>query len=223
VAEALGEMLAAIGARTSAGKPLADAVIEAVREAVVATKAVRFEGNNYAAEWVSEAAKRGLPNLKATPEALAELVKPDALAFFEKTKVFGKAESEARYHVRLERYVKDVEIELEALRSLVSTHVLPAAYRQQGLLAAAGASHGVRSALERISAAVDELTARMGDLQGKAEQAVGESRLEARASACAQQVLPAMAAVREVCDRVEEMVADGFWTLPKYREMLLLV
>ncbi|MGE0453905.1 MAG: glutamine synthetase III [Vicinamibacteria bacterium] len=223
VAEALGELEAAIVARRSAGKSLESAVLEVVREAAIATRAIRFEGNNYAAEWVEEAARRGLPNLRKTPEALAELARPDSVEFFKANRIFSPAETEARYHVRLERYVKDLEIELEALRSLVSTHVLPAAYRQHALLAGAGPGNAIRSALERTSAAMDELQTRMADLQAKAEKAAGETSLERRAQGYAEDVLPAMAAVREVCDRIEEMVADDFWSLPKYREMLLLI
>src|SRR5436190_1174086 len=114
VAEALGEFEDAIASRTGKGMSLQDATLDAVREAVVSTKAVRFEGNNYAAEWVEEARRRGIPNLRTSPEALAELVKPEAKEFMARMKVFSEAETEARYHVRMERYVKDVEIEIEA-------------------------------------------------------------------------------------------------------------
>jgi glutamine synthetase len=223
VADALGEFEQAISARTAKGASLQDAVLEAVREAVVETKSVRYEGNNYSAELVEEARKRGLPNLRTTPEALAELVKPAALDFLGRTKVFSKAEAEARYHVRLERYVKDIDIEVEALENLVSGHVLPAAYKQLALLSSAGGAKTARSALDRTSAAVDELAGRMAELQSAAEKAGKESDLEKHAHALAEKVVPAMAAVREVCDRLEETVADEFWTLPKYSEMLFIV
>src|SRR5207247_2578091 len=120
VADALGEFERAISARTAKGASLQDAVLDVVREAVVATKAVRYEGNNYAAELVEEARRRGLPNLRTTPEALAELVKPQALDFLARTKVFSKAEAEARYHVRLERYVKDVDIQVDRREETVA-------------------------------------------------------------------------------------------------------
>jgi glutamine synthetase len=223
VAEALGEFEEALTARRGRGASLQDAAIEVVREAVVATKAVRFEGNNYAPEWVEEARRRGLPNLRATPDALAELVRPEARAFLAKTKVFSEAETEARYHVKMERYVKDLEIEIEALRSLVATHVLPAAYRQHQLLANAGGGKAIAAALEKIGATIEDMGARLTDLQAAAERAAAEPALEKKARAYAERVVPAMAAVREVSDRIEDSVADEFWTLPKYREMLLLV
>ena len=223
VAEALEEFEGALSARASKGAPAQETVLELVREAVTATKNVRFEGNNYAPEWVEEARRRGLPNLKTSPEALAELVHPEAREFLARTKVFTETEAEARYHVRMERYVKDIDIEVEALRDLVSGHVLPAAYRQLALLAAAGNGRTIRSSVERMEGAVEAVNARAQDLQAAAERAAGESELDARARVLAEHVVPAMASVREVCDRIEESVVDEFWTLPKYREMLFLV
>jgi glutamine synthetase len=223
MAEALAEFETSLSARLSKGASLQDAVLDVVREAVVATKSIRFEGNNYAAEWVDEARRRGLPNLKTSPEALAELVRPDAREFLAKLKVFTDTESEARYHVRMERYVKDLDIEVEALKNLVSGHVLPAAYRQLAMLAQAGSGRTIRSTAERVEASVEAVNSRVQDLQTACDRAGGESDLDKRARVLAEQVVPAMASVREVCDRIEETVADEFWTLPKYREMLFLV
>jgi len=223
VGEALEEFEAALSTRGGKGAPSQEAVLEVVREAVAATKNVRFEGNNYAPEWVDEARRRGLPNLKTSPEALAELVRPETREFLARTRIFTETESEARYHVRMERYVKDVDIEVEALKDLVSGHVLPAAYRQLALLAAAGNGRTIRSSVERMEGAVEAVNARVQDLQAAAERAAGEPELDARARVLADHVVPAMASVREVCDRIEESVVDEFWTLPKYREMLFLV
>src|SRR5439155_24762160 len=95
----------------------------------------RFEGNNYSDEWREEAERRALPNLRKTPEALAWLVRPESTEFFERMGLFNHEENESRYHVKLERYLKDVEIEVEALQDLAHTSVLPAAYKQQMLIA----------------------------------------------------------------------------------------
>ena len=223
VGEALGEFEEALAARLAKGTSTQDAVLEVVRDAVTATRDVRFEGNNYAPEWVEEARKRGLPNLRTSPEALAELVKPDAREFLARTRVFTKEEGEARYHVRMERYIKDLDIEVESLKDLVAGHVLPAAYRQLALLDGAGSGRTIRSSAERMEAAVEALNTRVQDLQSAAERAGAEGDVEKRARVLAEEVVPAMASVREVCDRIEEGVADEFWTLPKYREMLFLV
>jgi len=223
VAEALGEFEDAIASRTGKGMSLQDATLDAVREAVVSTKAVRFEGNNYAAEWVEEARRRGIPNLRTSPEALAELVKPEAKEFMARMKVFSEAETEARYHVRMERYVKDVEIEIEALKSIVTGHVLPAAYKQLALVGAAGSSKTAKDVLSRMDAALDAVTSKVAALQAAADRASGEADLARKSRLLADEVVPAMAALREASDRIEEMVADEFWTLPKYSEMLFLV
>ena len=193
------------------------------KDMVIATKAIRFEGNNYSAEWVEEAKRRGIPNLKTTPEALAELVRPEAKEFMAKMRIFAEAESDARYHVRIERYIKDIDIEVEALKNLVSGHVLPAAYRQLALLAQAGSGRAVKASIERMDGAVETLTTRLADLQSAWEKAAADHEAANHARMLAEQVVPAMAAVREVCDKIEETVADEFWTLPKYREMLSLV
>jgi glutamine synthetase len=223
VAEALGDFEEAIASRTGKGMSLQDAALEAVREAVVSTKAIRFEGNNYAGEWVEEARRRGIPNLRTSPEALAEMVKPDAKEFMARMKVFSEAETEARYHVRMERYVKDVEIEVEALKSIVTGHVLPAAYRQLALLGGAGSSKALKDGVSRMDATVEAVVSKGAALQAAAEKASGESDLARKSRLLAGEVVPAMAALREACDRIEETVADEFWTLPKYSEMLFLV
>jgi glutamine synthetase len=223
VAEALAEFEEAITGRTAKGASLQDAVLAVVREAVVATKNIRFEGNNYSAEWVEEAKKRGLLNLKTSPEALAELVRPEAREFLARTKIFTETESEARYHVRIERYIKDLDIEVEALKNLVSGHVLPAAYRQLALLGQAGAGKIMKPIAEKVEASVEALNTRLDELQSVSDKAAGEADIAKRARLLADKVVPAMASVREICDRIEESVADEFWTLPKYREMLFLV
>jgi glutamine synthetase len=223
VGEALEEFQEALTSRTAKGMSLPDAVLEVVREAVGQTKAIRFEGNNYASEWVEEAKKRGLLNLRTTPEALAELVRPEARTFLARAKVFSEAESDARYHVKLERYLKDIEVEVEALTDLVNAHVLPAAYKQLALLLSAGASRTAQNARAQLEATVDHLSDRLAALHSVAERAAAEGNLEKRAALLAQETVPAMAAVREMCDRIEETVADEFWTLPKYGEMLFLV
>jgi len=220
VGEALAEMTAAIEARRKKGKSLEEAALEVIKQAVKETKAIRFEGNNYAAEWVKEAKRRGLPNLRTSPEALAEMVRPEARAFLAAAKVFSAEEIEARYHVKLERYLKDIEIEVESLRNLVATHVAPAAYRQLGLIAGPAAVKA--PAVKRVSALLSRLDKAAAALQAAADKGYSLG-LEKKAVHYAEKIVPAMAAVREAADQIEESVADEFWTLPKYQEMLLLV
>src|SRR6185436_6586343 len=118
--------------------------------------------------------------------------------------VFSEAETEARYHVRMERYVKDVEIEVEALKAIVSGHVLPAGYKQLALLGAASSSKSGKEALSRMDAALDAVASKGGALQAAADRASGEADLARKSRLLADEVVPAMAALREACDRIEE-------------------
>ena len=109
-------------------------------------KHVRFEGNNYSDEWRTEAERRGLPNLRKTPEALAWLIRPESTEFFKKMGIMQPEENEARYHVKLERYIKDVEIEVDCLRELV--HYFRSAHRFQATNAVVGFDPELRGSFE---------------------------------------------------------------------------
>src|SRR5262249_40934052 len=148
------------------------AILETVRETVVETKAIRFEGNNYSEEWVKEAEKRGLPNLKKTPEALAQLVTEKSKKLLTSMGIFTEAEVVSRYHVRLERYVNSLFIEVETLRSMVDTMVLPACYAYHGMLAqtvvsakAAGVAAPQAETLSRMSTLVANLQSERTSLE----------------------------------------------------------
>ncbi|HUO51603.1 MAG TPA: glutamine synthetase III, partial [Gemmatimonadaceae bacterium] len=112
VAEAIAELTAELRPLLKKSRSVDDAVLKVVRSAFRDTSAVRFEGNNYSDVWVREAEKRGLPNFRRTPEALAQMVTKQSRALFQKMGILSKEELESRYHVRLERYVKDMLIEL---------------------------------------------------------------------------------------------------------------
>ncbi|MBX3278862.1 MAG: glutamine synthetase III [Acidobacteria bacterium] len=233
VGEALGEIADAIEGRISAGEALDKAVIEVVREWVIETRAVRFEGNNYAEEWVVEAERRGLPNLRKTPEALAQLQTDAARELFTKAGVYSVDELESRYHLETERYIKDLEIEIAAMQELAATMVLPAAYKHQALLAssvgslkAIGVSGDLLGAqiaeVEQVAGLIADLKTALAKLEAEVEAAEGED-LDKKATALAYPVSDAMAVVREACDKLENTIDDTLWPLPKYREMLFLV
>ena len=233
---AVGEALAEIAVRLEEKvKKVGDfnkAVIELVREYAKETKPIRFEGNNYSEEWVVEAEKRGLPNLRKTPEALAQLATEEAHHLFTSCGVYSDDELEARYHLELERYIKDIEIEVACLAEIVSTMVLPAAYKHQAnLVAAVGnlKSVGIDGGLvasqvadvTKVAGLIAGLSEALGSLHKAAEKAESEDLLK-KATALAYEVSPALEAVRGVCDSLETVVEDAIWPLPKYREILFL-
>ncbi len=232
VAEALEELTGQIRGSMKRGKSVDDVVLAVVREAFKESATIRFEGNNYSDEWVTEAAKRGLPNLRRSPEALEQLLSRQSRALLTKLGIFTKAELESRYHVRLERYIKDMLIEAHTLKEILDTMILPAAFSYAGALSSS-ASHAVSAgvtnvpqvaAANEIGAMIETLRERRDTLQGvidKAEHMHDDAPKQAKLLTGA--VADAMAAAREASDALELKVADDLWPLPKYREMLFPV
>ena len=195
-------------------------------------RAVRFEGNNYSEEWVKDAAKRGLLNLRRTPEALDQLTTRQAKSLLTKLGIFTKEELESRYHVRMERYVKDMLIEMHTLKEMIDTIVLPAAFEYSGTLAASAANAvtaGIKivpqvAAANELGALIESLRERRKALVDAIEKAEGlHDDLAKQAKFLTSTGADAMLAVREVSDQIELSVADDCWPLPKYREILFPV
>jgi glutamine synthetase len=232
VAEAVGELTTQLRDEMKKTKSVDDAVLKVVREAFKETKDVLFEGNNYAPEWIEEAEKRGLPNLRRTPEALEQLVTKQSRKLLNTLGILDETELESRYHVRLERYVKDMLIELHTMMQLVDTFVLPAAFAYSAMLvdsASKAKSAGV-SVIPQIEAAneigtlIQELQARraaLGKVVAKAEK-MHES-LDDCAKLLTSDGADRMAEVRETSDKLELAIGDEYWPLPKYREILFPV
>jgi len=232
VAEAVAEITAELREELKKTTKTDDAVLKVVKRAFKATTPVRFEGNNYSEEWVKEAAKRGLLNLRRTPEALAQLVTKSTKKCLVGLGILSEEELDSRYHVRLERYIKDLFIELHTLREMVDTLVLPAAFSYSGSLveAAAHAKAAKVTAVPQVEAAnqvgklIKELQRRRAALEKvivKAESMHDEP--EALAELLTHQGADTMTEVRAACDALEVVVDDDCWPLPKYREMLFPV
>ena len=232
VAEAISEITTALKAELKKTKKVDDAVLKVVRPIFKETAAVRFEGNNYSPEWVKEAAKRGLPNYRRTPEALAQLETKQSRQLLTSLGIFSQDELDSRYHVRLERYIKDMLIELHTLREIVDTMVLPAAFSYAGELSEAASqakAAGVKvipqiataNALGALIADLQKQRATLGKVIDKAEGMHDE--VVAQAELLTSQGADAMSGVRACCDALELAVSDDCWSLPKYREMLFPV
>lgn len=231
VAEAIEELTAQLREALDGGARVDDAVLAVVRRAFQQTAAIRFEGNNYSAEWVEEAARRGLPNRPRAPEALDELVTDSTRATLTRLGILTERELEARYHVRVERYVMDLLIEMHMMEQLVDTMVLPAGYAYLGMLAAGAAqakAAGITvvpqvAAANQVGALVETLQARRAS---HGELLAGIEALEdpyAQACRLTTEGADSLRLLRESCDALEVLVADDQWPLPKYREMLFAV
>jgi glutamine synthetase len=231
VAEALGDLTTKLREKINGNGDVDDAVLSVVRESFRESTPIRFEGNNYSEKWVVEAESRGLPNLRRTSEALAQLVTDSSRKLFNALGILTRQELESRYHVRLERYSKDVLIEFNVLREIVDTMVLPAAYQYLGVLARAAAdakTAGLGSvpqaaAAEELGAMVEELRTRRATLESALERAESIADPQEHATFLSRQRVESLGAVRELCDRLELSVPDEMWPLPKYREMLFPV
>ncbi len=207
------------------------AVAELLREVFAETASVRFEGNGYSPEWKAEAARRGLPDLADTPAALAAVREPKAHRFLIEMGVFSEAEVESRFNVAMERYLKQVTLEAETLAEMVTTLVVPAAERQLAVtlaawnaVSSAGArkesAHARRVAalgetLEAALAGVESLQRRLSDIHASHDEMKACQRLGA-------EVRPLMQELRAAADRLEALVDDDLWPMPKYREMLFV-
>jgi glutamine synthetase len=232
VADAIGEITAALRAELKKTKNVDNAVLKVVRGIFRNTANIRFEGNNYADAWVREAKRRGLPNLRRTPEALAQMVTKTSRDLFTSLGILSKEELEARYNVRIERYIKDMLIELHTLSQLASTTILPAAFSYLNSLAAAAAqakSAGI-TPIPQIPAAnalgklVADLQKRLAALDNTIERAEGMHHDPVKAAVyLTSDGADAMASVREICDQLELRIEDSRWPLPRYREMLFPV
>jgi glutamine synthetase len=183
-------------------------------------KQVLFEGNNYAEEWHTEAARRGLPNNRTTVDALPALTSDKAKAVFSKLGVLSERELASRVDIFWERYVKVGNIEASCALDIARTMVLPAAVRYLGELDGASKSRGAATVAERVAGLVDGLVDAMDALEAAQHEAHEQASVQEEARVVVDRVIPAQAALRDVADRLEAVVSDELWPLPKYRELL---
>jgi glutamine synthetase len=216
-AEAIDDLAGKLKEKLDAGSGMPEAVMEIVKDSYLANKVVCFGGDNYSEEWHQEAEQRGLKNLKTTPDALPEVLSDSTVKAFEEYNVLSKRELESRYDVWIEQYALRANIEAEETFSIGQTMVLPAGLRQLALISEAGVS-----ALEgEIRELVDDLVGTLGELKGANAVPEGLEGLELAEYARDSQ-LASMDKVREVGDKLERVVADDLWPLPKYEEMLFI-
>jgi glutamine synthetase len=215
-AEAIDDLSVALETKIDTGASLDEAVAAIVKDVYVANRQIVFGGDNYAEEWYDEAAERGLENLRSTPDALPWLVHEQTVEVMSKYGVLSERELESRFEVSVENYSTKVNIEAETAASIARTMLLPAAIRHLNMLLTSG-----REGL------IDEFAPLVGDFHAaivaleKTNEDPGLEGLEL-AVYFRDTVIPAMTAVREIADRLERLVADDLWPLPKYSEVLFI-
>ena len=208
-----------------------DAILEVLRGYLKESKKRLFEGNGYGEAWVKEAKKRGLSNLRDTPSALGAYMADSTVAMMGSLGIFRKEELAARYHIELEDYIKKVQIEGRLIDEMAYTHILPSAMKYQKMLAdtvVALKNAGMPdSQIEATLEVLEEVSEHINALKTKVDRMV-EARKKAnkitdlakQAIAYSKEVNGEFDDIRYHGDKLERLVDDSIWTLPKYRELL---
>lgn len=212
----------------TAGDPgkLNSAVQEVIKSIYEEHEAIIFNGDGYSDEWQEEAAKRGLPNLKTTPDALPALIAEENTALFAKYDILSAIEMHSRYEIYTEQYVMKLAVEAKTVVEMADTMIYPSAVRYQNILAD-NCLKLKELGLEADTAVLEEAVALTKNLKSATDSlkkliADEKEDLQAQAEYCCKLILPAMNEVREYADKLEAVVADDLWPLPTYQEMLFL-
>ena len=192
---------------------------------------VIFEGNGYSEEWEAEAARRGLPNLKSTPDALPCMIRPENIAFYEKYHVLDSAEIHARYVSKAEQYAKLLNIEANTMVYMARSLYLPALSDYSGDLASSVATKaeiGIESPVEKglvstITEGITAVSASADELERVNAEAQRIEDPQEQCNAYRDTVLPAMSVLRTAVDGMEKVCGADYWPVPTYNEMLFWV
>ncbi len=236
VAEQLARFKEKVDARIAAGVELNAAIIDEVRELIIESEAIHFDGNGYSEEWRAEATRRGLDCETSAPLIFDAYLKPGAIEMFAKTNVLSKVELQARNEVKWETYTKKIQIESRVLGEMALNHILPVATRYQSMLVenvaqmrnvlgeekATEMCSGVLASIESIACHMNVIRTRVAEMINarKVANAICDER--SKAIAYHDTVIPAMETIRYHIDKLELVVDNEMWPLPKYRELLFI-
>ena len=236
VAEALVNFKKRVDALIEGGKDKVEAIIEVVREDIKTCKPIHFDGNGYSDEWVEEATKRGLDVEKSCPVIFERYLDEDSIKMFEDMDVMKRNELEARNEVKWETYTKKIQIEARVLGDLTMNHIIPVATHYQSQLAKNVENmfdiFGKDEAKEltaRNVKIIKEIAERTQRIEIGVEELVNArkvaNKIESehdKAIAYHDTVAPKLESIRYEIDKLELIVSDELWTLPKYRELLFI-
>ena len=236
VAEQLTDFKTKVDARIERGESLQHALLEEIKTLIVQSKAIHFDGNGYSDEWKKEAVHRGLDCETNVPKIFDAYLKQSSIDMFKSTGVFSEIELHARNEVKWEMYTKKIQIEARVLGDLALNHIIPIATRYQSHLV----DHVIKLktlfdkdkgenitsqdivTIETISeymAVIKAEVAKMVDARKKANRIESERE---KAIAYHDNVVPCMDTIRDYIDKLELMVDNEMWPLPKYRELLFI-
>jgi glutamine synthetase len=211
-----------------------EAIFQVLKKCIVDSKKIRFEGNGYGEEWVKEAAKRGLSNIKTTPMALSAFVSKETMELFERNNIMSHREQHARYDIYLETYTKKIQIESRVMADLALNHIIPTAIKYQGSLVQnvrglkeifSGAEFKKASQIQldmisEISEHVNIIKTKVDEMTEARRKANAITDVKKQAVDYCEKVKSYFDVIRYHVDKLEIVVDDESWPLPKYRELL---
>lgn len=233
VAAQLIEFKAEVDKQIKKGTKKDLAILNVIRKYIKDSKAIRFEGNGYSDEWATEAEARGLSNIKSTPKALDVYVKEESLELFERLGIYSKRESEARHEILLENFYKKLQIEARVIGDVVNSQIAPAAFTYQNELIKnvkglqdLGLSKEAYSSqlnlVERISKHTNTILEKAEEMRQARKKANVNEDLREKAIAYDEVVKPYFDEIRYHVNKLEKIVDDAKWPLPKLRELLFI-
>ncbi len=210
-----------------------EAILKVLRQYIVESANIRFEGNGYGEEWMKEAKKRGLSNIQTTPLALDAYVSKSSLRLFEEMNIFSHREAEARHEIMLETYIKKIQIESRVMGDLVINHILPPAMKYQTNLAKNAKAlseinvpaESYQTQIEMINAIsqhINVIRTKVNEMIEARKKANKIENVREKAIAYCDKVKPYFDIIREHVDKLEMIVDDELWPMAKYRELVTI-
>ncbi|MBP5258894.1 MAG: glutamine synthetase III [Prevotella sp.] len=236
VAEALTSFKNRVDALIASGTDKTMALIEVLRDDIKTSKPIRFDGNGYSQEWVEEAARRGLDTETSCPVVIERYLGEDSVKMFESMNVMSRNELSARNEVKWETYVKKIQIEARVMGDISMNHIIPIATHYQSRLAKNVESmfnifsnDMATNLTERNIKIIEDIAIRTKNIETGVDELVSARKIankindiHQKAIAYHDTVAPKIEMIREQIDKLELIVADELWTLPKYRELLFI-
>jgi glutamine synthetase len=212
-----------------------EAILQVIRKYIIASKKIRFEGNGYSQEWLDEAARRGLEGISSIPEAFKLFNRPEYKNLLLKHGVYSESEIHARYEINLEILVKKIQIESRVLADMAANHIVPTAIKYQNVLIqnVRGLKDIMPEEYQELASeeilAITKIAKYVKSIRENNRQMINARKkynhtedIEERANGYWNEVRPIMLVIRQAIDKLELIVDDELWPLPKYREMMTI-
>jgi glutamine synthetase len=233
VANQLTEFKKEVDELINKGTKKDEAILKVLRQYIIESENIRFEGNGYGEEWMKEAKRRGLSNIQTSPLAMDAYVTKSTLKLFEEMSIFNHREAEARHEIMLETYIKKIQIEARVMGDLVVNHVLPAAIKYQtqlaqnveALMATKISEENYKMQLDIIrsmSTHMNVIRANVNEMTEARKKANKLENVREKAIAYCDSVKPYFDTIREHVDQLEMVVDDELWPMAKYRELVTI-